>query len=776
MASFRALVPSMFHRRLILLMGSAIGVCGVLVLQAGNLTVVRGAEHLAQAESRLVSVRWTETVRGRVLDRKGRVLAQDGASFDVLVDYRVIKGEWAAIKAREDVLREQREQWDMLDDVGRKGLIESSIPRYQEFLEQKWDALAIALRVERDELDEARWDVIERIHPMGAYVRELQRSAREEEMNRDRRVAIPVTLGDVARPIAEEREAHALARGVSSEVAADVRRLAGGENGMPGLMVRPSGKREYPYESMEVVLDGEGMPSRLREQMDGAVLVRTAGVATHVLGRMRKAQREDFDRRAANGAKNDEDGPDRGYYREGDLVGAGGIEEAAEDVLRGTRGRIVEHHDSETAEIAQPASGQDVHLTLDIQLQARIQALMTPDVGLAKVQPWHASSQGLAFAVGTPLNGAAVVIEIESGEVLAMVSTPSFTRETYEEFSVEMSRNEVDAPLVNKAVGKPYPPGSVVKPLVLTWAVTDGEFRMDEGIECTGALYPERAPKSLRCWIYKQFGHTHSDDFGGALGGDLAIEVSCNIFFYTLGRRLGFNRMVEWFQQMGVGEGFSLGIGGEYGGYVGDGGDTQTPRVTHATFMGIGQGPVDWTPLHAADAYATLARGGVRIWPRVMRGLMPRHKDLHWDSSAVEMAMSGLDGVVNGAAATGRWLTDPDTGVREPIFNAPGINIWGKTGTADAPAIYARGADGKRIMVETANPQPGQSSSMPKALREGDHSWFVVLAGDEGYPKYSIAVLIEYGGSGGRVSGPITNQIVHALIDEGYLHGGGAGG
>ncbi len=776
-ASFRALVPSMFHRRLILLMGSAVGVCVVLMAQAGNLTVRQGDKHLARAASRLVTERWTETVRGRILDRKGRVLAQDEASFDVLVDYRVITGEWAVMRAREAVLREQRDRWDMLDEVGRRALIERAIPEYQDRLERDWGRLAGALGIERGALEDARVEVVGRVHHMAAYVREQQRTAREQELNRDRRVAIPVTLRDVARPIAEERAAHVIVRGVESEVAADVRRLASGEDAMAGVVVRPSGRRVYPLETMEVVLDGRGMPSRLESKMEGAVSVRVAGVGTHVLGRMRGAQKEDFERRA--GMDMQEEGPDRGRYIEGDRVGAGGIEEGAEDVLRGVRGRVVEHHDSGAAEVFVAGAGRDVRLTLDIALHARIQALMTPDVGLAKVQPWHATAQAdqkFYDNMGRSLNGAAVVIEIESGEVLAMVSTPSFTRETYEEHSVEMARNEVDAPLVNKAVGKPYPPGSVVKPLVLTWAVTDNKLGLDEGIECTGALYPVRASDSLRCWIYKQFGRTHADDYGDALFGATAIEVSCNIFFYTLGRRLGFDGMVEWYKKMGVGEGYSLGIGGEYGGYAGRGEDTQTPIVTLATFMGIGQGPVNWTPLHAADAYATLARGGVRIWPRVVGGVMPRHSDLHWDSSAIEMAKRGLKGVINGAAGGGRWLIDPETGAREEIFNAPGVEVWGKTGTAAAPTIYARDAEGEWVYEEGRNPVTGEVENERIVLREGDHSWFVVLAGDEGYPKYAVSVIVEYGGSGGRVSGPIANQILHALVEEGYLVGQGGGG
>lgn len=95
-------------------------------------------------------------------------------------------------------------------------------------------------------------------------------------------------------------------------------------------------------------------------------------------------------------------------------------------------------------------------------------------------------------------------------------------------------------------------------------------------------------------------------------------------------------------------------------------------------------------------------------------------------------------------------------GKDEPVFNVPTVTIWGKTGTAAAPPIR-RDPDGD-------GPLP------PQTIIEGDHSWFVVLAGPKGdRPRYAIAVVIDYGGSGGKVSGPICNQIVHALMAEGYL-------
>lgn len=109
---------------------------------------------------------------------------------------------------------------------------------------------------------------------------------------------------------------------------------------------------------------------------------------------------------------------------------------------------------------------------------------------------------------------------------------------------------------------------------------------------------------------------------------------------------------------------------------------------------------------------------------------------------------------MNEETGTGHHLLI-DNAIKENIFNAAGVKVWGKTGTATAPDL--------RI-----DPDGPEGPAPAEVALSGDHSWFVILAGRD-RPRYAIAVMSEYGGSGARVSGPIANQIVHALIAEGYL-------
>lgn len=768
----RSVIPSMFHRRLLLLLGLVVVCIGVLLGQAYRLAVVAHADMLREAESRLINESWTPTVRGRILDRKGRVLAKDEASYDVLVDYRVITEEWVYSQAARLARRNHSGAWPTLDTAAREQLISKELPAFTEQLRAMWTELALALGTTTEELEARRAEIRETVQASAATVWARWLEERREELARERETQAEVELADVAKPLGVQREAHLVAQGLSDRAAFEVRRLA---TIYPGLRVEQGGRRAYPLQTLDVVVDPSSFPAPARPAVVGGtggaegsaagqgggtvapIHVRVQGVATHILGWMRELQREDLDRRRRENPSTGDIDP-AGYFT-GDLVGGQGAEAAFEPILRGSRGRIVEHLDTGTTEVIEPSPGRDVALTIDAHLQARVQAVMDPAVGLAVVQPWQASTsetQLQTLPIGTALHGAAVVLDVDSAEVLALVTTPSFTREQLADNPDSVWKDPLNLPWVNRAIGKPYPPGSIVKPLILSAAVSAGVFALDRAVDCTGHLYPEK-PEQFRCWVFKQFGRTHNDYLGRGLVADEAIAVSCNIFFYTLGRELGPERIGQWYRAFGVGEAPAWGLGPEFAGTAGA---RERPlEVGEATLMGIGQGPIAWTPLHAASAYATLARGGVHIKPRLSRDERPVARDLKLDPRAVDAAMHGLHRSANDTQlGTGEHLSyPPATGLaQEKIFNLPGVSVWGKTGTAEAPAIM--------IDPDGAGPLGRQ------VARDGDHSWFVVLAGPENKPpRYAIAVIMEYAGSGARVSGPIANQVLHALRAEGYL-------
>lgn len=780
----------MFHRRLILLMalgGAAIAVCaGQMVRLASQRD---GA--LAEAEARLQRATWIPTRRGAILDRHGRILAEDRPSFEVRVRYDVIDGSWPRREGVRLASGHYYKAWQSLSSAERDALARPYVEALSHHLDALWKTIESVTGADALTLARRRMEIIERVARERENYLRNEAAARAEALRAKGRAVTPEQeralaedLGAYKR-VASELQTHAIVPHVGDDAAFELMRLVASDGSietpdprgegrasvavprLPGVEVVDRGRRSYPRERMVVAIDQSTLPGPLR--LDGHRSITVDGVACHVLGWMRDEHwKEDRDRRqsrlesdpAFRARALTPDGVDRGEYRLGDAVGAAGLEREQESLLRGLRGYRVERLDSGVTLDLPPEPGRDVRLTLDIELQAHVQALMTPELGLAAVQDWNKDAENDRMPIGSPINGAAVVIEIDTGDILAMVSTPTFTREQAARDWSALARDDLNAPIVNRAIAKRYAPGSIVKALMLASAMTRGLVLADERIACTGHFLPTRTDV-MRCWIYKHYGNlTHSMQLGHDLLGRDALMVSCNIYFFTLGQRLGVEGVRETYRAFGVGSPWNLGVGEEYAGNLGrwadDGRDLTD--ATDAIFMAIGQGPVDWTPLHAADAYATLARAGTRLGPRLIADRRPAVEHAGMTAAAIREALVGLALAVGDARyGTGHHITVG--GVREPIFNARGIRVWGKTGTADA---------GRTMLDPDGDgPEPRQPIAM------GDHSWFVVLAGPDAgeasRPEYAIAVVMDHAGSGGRVSGPIANQIVHALIAHGYL-------
>lgn len=789
----------MFHRRLLLLGTLAVVPMMALSTQLGRLAVLQHEERASVAESRLVAVRWLPTSRGRILDRNDLVLAEDRASYDITIDYSVLSGRWARIEGAAAARRVHRASWGTLAPEAKTELIERFQALYAARVEAMWPMLAeLTQRPEEELRDNARQvtDRVERMH-RAIVDKRLENLVDAELESRRSADGIDVDrLRDQAdRPIAEQRAQHVIAADVGDDVGFRIYRFLdteiplpapaldpGSESPtelgiplLPGIAVRDTVERIYPHDAMTVTIDTSTFPAPLAALHTDQPLVEASvfGVAAPILGRMRDtAYAEDAERRER--ALNSDPylqrnaltarGTDRGRYRPGDTVGHAGLEAAQEHRLRGLRGVRIENLETGEVEEIPPAHGRDLTLTIDARLQARVRALMDPALGLAVVQDWHGPIDTRP-PTGTHLYGGAAVLDVATGEILALVSTPTEPRDGDWQAAYALDHNQVQLfrdllhPEVHKAIAKPYPPGSVAKALVLTGAEHFGAYDLSERIPATGHLYPDR-PDILRSWIYKQYGLTHRDQLGRDPDAVDALMVSSNVFFFTLGMRLGPERIADTYHMYGLGEEFNLGIGPEFPGKVGPfngPGDGTDLSRGDAIQMGIGQGPVTWTPLHAAAAYATLARRGVHVTPRIFRdGSPPDARQLPVSQGAISAALEGLRRVVSDPDyATGRVLNTPLG--EETIWNVPGITVWGKTGTATAPPL-------------TADPDGPDGPLEETTFLTGDHSWFVVMAGETpAQPRYVVAVVMDYAGSGGRVSGPIANQIIHALADEGYL-------
>lgn len=768
----RKLAPSMFYRRLLLLSAAAMGVVILLVSQAFRLTVVHGAQSRDRAESALRQVRHIPTRRGLILDRKQRVLAEDDPGYDISVSYDVLTHEWAHEQARKLAAKENAQRWRELGYYGRERLASEHESQFNQQIEDMWSILADLGDVDGETFEQQRKSTIRWVQRQASHTFDARRRRAMQELDE------PVELSQFQQPIVEQTMAHPVLFDVNDQARTHVLGLIAEAKDNQALAVwrevevDRSQRRVYPNQTFTVALDRRTLPGPLKNEKPVNLTVQ--GVGVHLIGSMRRIWKEDVH---GDGTPENPGRPfhttdrrgnaiiDLGGYQLGDQTGQWGIEKSQERVLRGARGRVIRYLDTGDEDRIEPTPGRNGVLSVDIQLQARITAIMHPDLGLMKRQRWHTAEPFPYGPEGEALNGAAVVLDVSRSEVLAAVSAPGFTMEQLRDDPDSVIGDPINRPFVNRVTAMPYQPGSTIKPLVLTAAISDGVLGLHEPIDCHGQLYPNQ-PKP-RCWIFKHHGGlTHNSTTGGPLTGDQAICHSCNIFFYTLGKRFGGRRLIGWYDRFGLGKTSSLELSEQVRGDLPDLARLQTDPNTpgfadnDAVFMGIGQGPVRWTPIQAAAAYAAIARGGYYIRPTLLHAGADDQEsyDLRLDPRSIDLALKGLHDAVNLRQGTGHHITF-GPGQRENIFNIDGVELYGKSGTAD-PAPLRIDSDGD-----------GRITRKDAIVKTGDHAWMICLVRKPGStrPDYVVAVVAAYAGSGGRVSGPIVNQILHAMRAEGYL-------
>jgi len=762
-------LPSMFERRLLLLV--AVAVLVSLAIGAQTLRLTTGQAHQRyrhEARQALRTSEYIPTVRGRILDREGRVLARTEAGWDLKVDYTVITGEWAKERARDRALEDAGHRWSQLSDAQRQQRIEAQVQDHRDQVERLWQTLTKWRKAQRPafsrgDLNRRKRRIEDRVQGVASHLWAIWQKRRQQKLGEK------VSLEEVAKPIREQTRAHVILPDISEAIRRKLHtKKTRARNGRASSvwhevkLDRPK-QRRYPFESMTLAIDGRHLPRPLRK--DGPIKVTVRGVGSHLLGRMRDVWKSDLEGADARPFQDENEAgqliTDLGGYRPGDRIGAFGLEAAYEHRLRGVRGKDVHHLDArgEDPIDIKPKAGLDVTSTVDIKLQARVQAIMSPATGLMEVQPYHIRDKKNEDRIGEPLTGAAVVMDTRTSEVLASVSIPAMPRETLRRHPERVFKDPYTLTYLNRPIAASHPPGSTVKPLMLAAAASTETYELGNEIFCRGYLNEDQ-PNAFRCWIWKQYNTGH-----GSLGPAASLKRSCNVFYYTLGRRLGLDRVVDWYSRFGLGRDTSVALTAESAGSLPDP-DRRASAERDATLMGIGQGPITWTPLQAATAYSTLVRGGRYVGPTLVK---PKHrrsarpsKRLELNSNAVAEAMHGLFQVVNSENGTGRQLHLDEP---EPIFDVDHLRVFGKSGTADA---------GDRWIDKNLNQKQDEGEIIENP---GDHAWFMAMpqAKSHDRPRYAIAVVVEYGGSGSQVAGPIANQIVHALIEEGYLPEAGGG-
>lgn len=397
-------------------------------------------------------------------------------------------------------------------------------------------------------------------------------------------------------------------------------------------------------------------------------------VAAHILGRVGKIYKEEYAELKEKG------------YSLNDLVGKQGIEKICESYLRGENGTKSAFYGKDTDLLKgntekEAVPGNYVVLTIDSELQKIAEDSLERNIkdiarqGAANGHPNHGED---AFA------GAAVVVDVNTGDVLALATYPGYEPQSFSKDYDILAKDEAK-PLWNRAISGTYTPGSTFKPLTAIAALSTGAITANENITCEGIYkyYEDYQPK---CWIWSEQHLTH-----GSINVSQAIVESCNYFFYETGRRTGINAISEYAKKFGLGEKTGIELAEEVQGNV------SSPEYKKTLYKNekeqvwvagdtiqtaIGQSYSSFTPLSLANYVATIANGGNRYKVHIIKSIRSSvdGSTVYEEKPTVVENVNVSDDILKTVKKGMLGVTDE--GSAKQIFEGYPINIGGKTGTA----------------------------------------------------------------------------------------------
>jgi penicillin-binding protein 2 len=425
------------------------------------------------------------------------------------------------------------------------------------------------------------------------------------------------------------------------------------------------------------------------------------GMLAHVIGYTGEISEQELDM------------PEFAKYDPGTAIGKFGIERQYNDTLAGVDGQrqVVVDNRGQVRQIlkTKPATpGKDLELTIDLDLQAVAELAM----------------EGR--------NGAVVALDPRTGEVLAMVSRPAFDLNKFtgriKAADWKAIMDNQDHPMMNRAIQSQLAPGSTFKPIMALAGLETGTVDMNWTVHCAGGAS-----------FYGGYHKCHKKTGHGTISLHNAIVNSCDVFFYTLGDKMGINPIAYYANMVGFGHPSGIDLPGEASGIV------PSPEWKLRNYrekwwagetisVAIGQGALTVTPVQLARAIGGIAVGGVWHHPHLVRELDATEKPDQWalDPDHVKDVVDGMYGVVNeGGTATG-------------FANLKGIEVCGKTGTAQVAS------------ADLAKQKGGVDMT--------DNAWFVGFA-PRAAPEIVVVALWDHGREG-YLSAPIVRDVLKAYFDK----------
>ena len=615
--------------------------------------ILHGGENRAKSISSNAASETVTASRGIITDRNGKVLVSNRLAYTLVFDRSGFDDDAAlnaAILRLVHLCEETGTGWNDTLPIGRVG----NFLRYSNARSETFDKF-----IEKNDLTS------------GASGRQLLSELRElyhvDESLSEREARLIVGV----RYELHSRDSYTFAEDVSTEVLSLIT-----DGRYEGVTIRTASARVY-----------------------------NTALAAHILGTIGPIWQEEW-------SSNEDTGyvgyADKGYSMN-DLVGKDGVEKAFESYLRGTDGRRLITTD-ETGKITgelytrEPQPGGTVALTLDIDLQADVEAALAETIS------------GMIDKDSNERGGAAAVVSVGSGEVLALASYPTYDLSTFNEDYDELV-NDQRLPMFNRATQGIYAPGSTFKMVTAVAALESGIITPSSIIQDRGIYTYYKDPQPM-CWIYSQTGSTH-----GRINVSQAITDSCNYFFYEVGRLTGIRTLDSYASQFGLGQSTGIEIGDSSGVLASpewaeshDQEWTDGQTITAA----IGQSYNLFTPLQLANYVATLVGGGDHYQAHLLKNVKA------YDNSRLLYMYD--DEPMNTVEISDSTLSAVTKGMHE-------LTVSGSVAYAFENCVVSAGA-------KTGSAQVGTDIA---------NGVFVAYAPYEN-PEIAVAIVIEKGGSGAALA------------------------
>ncbi len=629
-------------RRILILTAFFCVACGIFACRLMGLQIFARAKYApAIADKTLVREVKIEARRGDICDRDGRVLVTNTYTYDLTLDYYSLP---ATVKGENETILTLVE---LCETTGNKPLMYENYPLTGSYPDMVFTPGTEATRQSIIDHYYLKDDITAKA--MAKYL-----ANRYDLLDEDGNLTCS---SEQALTIMKVRWAmisggfynlgtYTLAENVTRELVVSV-----SESRVSGGVIRTIATRSYEY----------------------------PGFASHILGQLGRIYEEDW-----------EEYKQKGYSMDA-MVGISGCEAVFEDYLRGRDGVMVYEYDRDGTLLnkyvkEEAVAGKDVWLTIHMPSQ------IAAEQGLAANMD-YVKSRVTGPLTGEDVSaGAFTMVEVDTGQVLAMASYPTYDLSIYNEIYDQLAAAEV-SPLTNRAINGLYAPGSTFKPGMAVAGLGEGLITTSSLIHTTGR-YTYFSSYQPRCWYYISTGRSH-----GSIDVREALRVSCNCFFYELGRQLGIDRMNEYCVKFGLGQDTGFELGGETGILAGPAyraaADLAQWQETDTIVAAIGQSENLFSPLQINMYFAALGNGGDRYRATLLYAV----KEFYSDETVVETPapeiLSSFDiSAADHAELLGslRSVITPSSLLMTNLFRDVPVKVGGKTGTAQVGTTKSENA------------------------------------------------------------------------------------